>query len=353
MATAERELTIPELAKRAYLTVAQRKELEKSTSETRALLNDPVQRALSEDPEALEKQLQRETEMLELGSPPEYDTQTKNKLLRLLKHIDEEAKSTMLTNSEMERGRPSDQDRYWAWHYGPFSGDQKMLARRNILLILDRDNDEPNFLSITRLRERVDESHRVNAPLYRQNYDEIAWEDHLEEDLIRDMDDREWQTFLELKILEWSKPSICKELSWSARQYEAALKRLRDSRYLAAQEREREESLAFEKELEQIEAVRGPAWMDTDEDAEPAKPWPLNELEELGITQTLACSAIGASKPSFIKWAKSGKWPRIQEVRLRKFLRKERALRFPESEPASDLVDAEPDSARSSEPEEL
>lgn len=317
----DKQLTIPELAKRAFLNVQQRRELEKSTQDTRAVLDNPALLAQAADEEALQKQYERETAMLESGSPPEYDSHTRNKLFRLLKHIDAEAKSTMLTHTEMERGRPSDIDRYFSWHYGPQSGDQMMLARRNILLLLDRDNDEPNFLSITRLREQVDEAHRVNSPMYRMNFDEIKWEEHIEDNLIRDMDPREWQTFLELKLLEWTKPSICKELAWTTKQYEAALEKLRQSRFTAQQE---QEELRVFQELAAERAAQGvPAWLQKAIEPE-TQGWPLEELKALGISQEAACKALRISQTTLHKYVKYDDWPRIFRARMVNFLERAR-----------------------------
>lgn len=304
MVVPEQSLTVAELAKQNYLRPEQRQDLERSASEIGNILSDPHLRAVA-DEEALQTQLNRERELLESGTPPEYDTATKNKLFRLGQKLESDIQSTMLTPSEMERPTPGNIDKYMRWHYGSFNGDQKMAALRTIKQILDPCNNEPNFLSIAGLREGIDESHRVNLPVYRDNYDKIQWEEVVEDNLIRDMDPQEYQTFLELKLLDWSKAGICKELNWSTRQYEAALLKLRDAHGIKPVvdplTSDEKTNLLGKDVIKEEEAAAKYTFM--------PKEWPKTHIQELGLSIMGFSKEADVPNPRFYQYAREGRWP--------------------------------------------
>ena len=221
-ATAE-ELTVDSLAEKRYLRVGQRQELEQSTQDIRAALQNPDREALI-DPGTLHKQLRDFDKMLASGTPPEYDGSSKNKVNRIRVHLEEQLQNGMLTFTEMERGRPDDVDKYHAYHK---VNTKLSLAWKNCCIILDRNNGEYNFLSISRLRT---DTVRGDPRAFKKNWDNIAWNKIIEEDLERDLGDEAYLEFLELKVVEWAKPNICKKLQWTPEMYEAAMQRLRDSK---------------------------------------------------------------------------------------------------------------------------
>jgi hypothetical protein len=308
MPVSERELTIPVLAEQNYLRYDQRQELERSSSAVREVLDNPAMRAEAErdgaDLESMEQQYHREREMLERGTPPSYDSQTKNKLNRVRRHLEEEMVSTALSRDEMERGTPENVDKYFQWHYGQYNGDQKMRAYRTILQILDPNNGEPNFLSLSRLRAKVGQSPRRNLPAFRDNFDEIKWEEVLEEDLIRDMDNDEYQKFLELRLLDWTRPSICKELSWTAKQYEAAMERVRNSRGIRSRrvEPEPEPEAQPEAQLRPYDPI-------LDKEVERVPGWPREEIKILGMTNAEFIRQSGIRQEYFYKYSHDDSWP--------------------------------------------
>jgi len=304
MLVSEQSLTVPELAKQTYLRPEQRQDLERSRAEIHAILSDPHLRAVA-DEEALQKQLDRETELLERGTPPEYDTQTKNKLFRSAKVLEADIQSTMLTRDEMERPIPSNIDKYMRWHYGPYNGDQKMAALRTIKQILDPNNAEPHFLSLAGIRDGVDENHRVNLPVYRDNYEKIQWEEVVEENLIRDMDTQEYQKFLEFKVLDWSKVSICKEMSWSSKQYEAALIKLRIAHGMTP-------VVESTKTNEPFDDAPGTPSGHSD--------WPKSELKAIDVPVTTFCKEWGESTGHFYDYIRKGEWPERSRINAVKAL---------------------------------
>lgn len=343
MPVSERELTIPVLAEQNYLRVEQRQELERSTSAVREVLDNPAMRAEAErdgaDLESMEQQYHRELDMLERSSPPSYDNQTKNKLNRVRRHLEEEIVSTALSRDEMKHGTPENVDKYFQWHYGQYNGDQKMRAYRTILQILDPNNGEPNFLSLSRLRAKVGQTPRRNLPAFRDGFDEIKWEEVVEENLIKDMDSEEYQTFLELKLLDWARPSICKELDWSSAQYEAAMQRLRETRGIR---RKQPVELDTEEDVappEEEEAKLRPYDPILDKEVERIPGWPREELRAIGMSNADFIRQSGIRQEYFYKFSHDDSWPDNYRKTIVDLLGR---LKSEASEPEADTA-AEPD----------
>lgn len=351
MPVSERELTVPELAKQTYLRVEQRQELERSTTAVKEVLDNPAMRAEAErdgaDLEAMEQQYHREIEMLERSTPPRYDAASRNKLNRLRQSLEDDMTSTMLSRDEMERGTPENVDKYFQWHYGQYGGDQKMQAYRTILQILDPANGEPNFLSISRLRAKVGQTPRRNLPAFRDGFDEIKWEEVLEDNLLKDMDPEEYQTFLELKLLDWTRPNICRELDWSTAQYEAAMERLRATRGTRRTQVEPEPELEFDEPKEEMftppvarsktnfaDAFAAPTTASTQEEEPKLRPydpildaervahfgWPREEIAKYGISTAEFIRKWGRQGAYFYKYSKDDSWPDNYRDEVQKLL---------------------------------
>ncbi len=226
-----KELSVDTLASKSYLTVDQRKSLEESIASAEAMLRDPETRAagVAPDVEMLEHQLARERQMLTVGTPPKLDTLSKNRVFQRVQALEEDFAASLPTYEQMQRARPDDIDWHTAWER---FNQEKVRAWQQGLLMLDPDNTEPNFRSIARLRGNT--AQRTDPRKYWQGFDAIAFGKHIEEELIETLDDLAYARFLELKMRQWSKLTICKELEWSAALYDAAEERLR--RVLAHQE---------------------------------------------------------------------------------------------------------------------
>lgn len=220
----DHELTVESLAKKTFMRPEQRQDLQRSIDSQQERLTNPIILELTGgDPEAVRKQVAKETEMLARGAPPKLGSAQLAKVHRLEAMLRERITHAIPTYGMMERARPTDVDHHVAWER---QHKRDVLAWKACLQILDPNNTEPNFLSIARLRS---DTVKGDPRKYTQNFDTIKWAETIEEDLVRDMDDSVYHRFLEYKVLGWSKPSICKELHFSDKMYEAALERLRRS----------------------------------------------------------------------------------------------------------------------------
>lgn len=226
------ELTVDSLAKKTYLRIDQRRDLEQGIRAAKERLEQPMLLELTGgDPDMVRKQLARENAMLDEGTPPQLSSTQTARICRLEQHLRDQIMHAMPTFTMMERARPTDIDHHVAWER---EHKRRVLAWKTCLLMLDPHNTEPNFLSIARLRS---DTVKGDPRRYTQNFDQIKWEEVIEDDLIRDLDDGAYQTFLEYKLLGWSKPSIYKAMAWTPAIYEAAMERLRRSHH-AGQEAE-------------------------------------------------------------------------------------------------------------------
>jgi hypothetical protein len=302
MPSPDRELTVPELAKKAYLRANQRKELEQSTTDLRERLANPALIELSGgDPETLEQQYQREMDMLEQGTPPRYDTQSMNRLARLRKHLEEKFTHSLPTFSQMERAIPSNIDFHTAWEK---QHQQDVLAWKTCLQILDPDESDgsPNFLSIARLRS---DTVKGDPRKYVQNFDFIKWEETLEDELSRDLDDAAYYRFLELKIADWTKPSILKELEWTSKMYEFAMERLRGAAATPTlQDGAAVDTLSQE---EGTTATEEDAQFEVEEELD--EQWPKAAIKRLGMTIRAFTDRLGLVQPRFYQYARDNSWP--------------------------------------------
>lgn len=219
------ELSVPELASKNYLRAEQRNQLEDSIRRTESMLAN-AERSVDvapEDLESLAKQLGREKEMLEAGTPPEYDLNSKRKIYQIKNDLEARFTHVIPTFTQMERARPDDQDFHIAWER---THQQDVLAWKTCLLILDPHNTEPNFLSVSRLRS---DTVKGDPRAFRLGFDNMDWNQEVEADLSATLDDASFYQFLALKSADWAEATICKQLGWSKDLYAVAMRRWRES----------------------------------------------------------------------------------------------------------------------------
>lgn len=220
------ELTVPELAKRSYLVPSQRRQIQESVDHLQFMMRDPETREVAvPNTDRIAANLDKDMRMLQEGTPPEYDSLTKNKLNALRKKLEEQIQRGMPTADMMERSIPNNIDLHIWWER---ENTQRVAAWKAICRTLDPHNDEPNFTNIARLRPSTPPV--GNPRKYWQGFDAISWEDQIEDTLTSELDDEVYHLFLELKLLDWTKAGICKELAFSNEMYEVAMERLRTSR---------------------------------------------------------------------------------------------------------------------------
>jgi hypothetical protein len=318
----ESHLTVEHLAKATYLRPDQRGDLQRSIAEQQERLANPVVFEMAGgDPETVRQQVAKEQAMLAHGTPPQLPSVQLAKVRRLEQHLREQITHALPTYGMMERGRPTDIDHHVAWER---EHKKRVLAWKACLQILDPGNTEPNFLSVARLRG---DTVRGDPRRYTQNFDQIKWDEVIEDDLIRDMDDSAYHHFLELKLLNWSKPNICKELSWSPKMYEAAMERLRQSHQGArtADEDEDDPELNYGAEdaeddealqitLPGTEAVREaashPTRFQPAERVQKPAGWFAEALRELGMSRYKFCKESGLSDSQLRHSDLDGRWTR-------------------------------------------
>lgn len=227
MPVADKELSVAELAKKTYLIPAQRQQIEESVAHLNFMIHDPETREVAvPNTDRLVSNLRREEQMLEEGTPPEYDPLTRNKLNRLRLKLEEDIQRGMPTSDMMEKPTPNNVDLHIWWER---ENVQRVAAWKAICRTLDPHNIEPNFTNIARLRPSTPPS--INPRKYWQNFDAVSWQEGIDQSLYQDeLDDDVYHTFLELKLLDWTKVGICKELALTPALYEAAMQRLRASK---------------------------------------------------------------------------------------------------------------------------
>jgi hypothetical protein len=317
--------SVAELAKKTYLRPGQRREIQQSIdSAEHALRNQEQLRSLGVgiDADMVAKMLARDKETLARGTPSGYEGSTKNQMFRLMKHLERSITYDMPTQEDMERPTPANIDKHMAWEEGH---KPEVLAWRTIRRVLDPDNDRANFTSIETLRTNTPP--KGDPRRYWRNFDHIQWEEEIEEDLVENIDDREYLRFLEMRVLNWAKPNVLRELQWSEGQYAAALERFRRASNVTD---------ADVDNVRRADAVRNEA---TEEPRAAAKPkvkkkprklmdstvWPIPILREMGlvsvapITRLTGIPAIRFTKECLSEKAKG--WSAEERHQLEKALR--------------------------------
>jgi hypothetical protein len=220
------ELTVAGLAKKSYLIPSQRHMIQESVEHLNFMMRDPETREVAvPNTDRLVSNLRKDEQMLAEGTPPEYDSVTKNKLNRLRIRLEEEIQRGMPTADMMEKPTPNNIDLHVWWER---ENVQRVAAWKAICRTLDPHNAEPNFTNIARLRPSTPPA--GNPRKYWQNFDAVSWAEGIEETLLSELDDTIYHLFLELKLLDWTKAGICKELALTPEMYEAAMERLRTSK---------------------------------------------------------------------------------------------------------------------------
>lgn len=348
MALAEQhDLTVQELASKTFLKPDQRRELEQSIEHMEFMLTDRETResGVAPDTEMLEINIRRDKRTLELGTPPDYAVTTKNKLNALRKKIEEDITHAMPSRDMMEDPTPGNIDHHIWWER---INKKRILAWKSVCRILDPHNTEPNFTSIARLRTNTPP--KVDSRRYWHGFENVRWEEQIEENLILDLDDEAYQSFLELKLLDWSKMTICKQLSWSSAMYDAAMTRLHNSKNTRETvEREQEITKSKEEETyrEEVKSMLASAKAKVAEDKS-KKPdpnayrseWPFPELEELGVTMYQFLHPIGLNQMAIHAKLKAGTLSLAERSAMAERLEKMRQLGYT---PSSSEDDTEED----------
>jgi hypothetical protein len=249
--------------------------IEESVEHLNFMMRDPETREVAvPNTDRLMANLRKDEQMLAEGTPPEYDSITKNKLNRLRLKLEEEIQRGMPTADMMERPIPNNIDLHVWWER---ENVQRVAAWKAICRTLDPHNAEPNFTNIARLRPSTPPV--GNPRKYWQNFDAVSWAEGIEETLLHELDDDAYHTFLELKILDWTKASICKELALTPAMYEAAMERLRTSRMA---KRTLEVASEFEEAEEEVPDTEETPKEDPSRKF-PEQPWILERLPNTGM----------------------------------------------------------------------
>jgi len=335
----EHDLSVGELAKKAYLNVDQRHELEQSIVATETMLNETRAGRVEGDVEAMEKHLSRERQMLHTGMPPQLDTQTKNKVFRKVQELEAKFTHALPTYEQMQIPSPNHIDWHVAWER---QHQQDVLAWKTGLLMLDPDNSEPNFRNIARLRGNKVAG--TDPRKYWQGFEAIKFaqtEQQILEDMIATMDDTAYMSFLQLKSANWSKKNILRKLDWSEPMYQAA-----ESRY--------EQALLGLSEDEDSPTPRAAILQEPDvEEAEETEvveeveiAWPLPLIKACGISVNKFLGLAKITGTRFYQYKKTGNWPSDVRKKIEKTLqslqnRQEKTEPVAVTEPVIDIV-AEP-----------
>jgi hypothetical protein len=333
-----RDLSVDSLAEKAYLNLDQRQDLEKSVENTQHMLHEARAGRVDGNIEQMEKQLHRESTMLHNGTPPQLDTLSKNRLLKKVKELEDEFTHSLPTYDQMQKPRPDHVDWHTAWER---KHQRNVLAWKTGLLMLDPNNTEPNFRNIARLRG--DTSMGVDPRKYWAGFDNIKFEEFEEatlKDLIENMDDAAYLTFLQLKMAQWAKPLILKKLDWSKEMYAAA-----EQRYQEAMEALQDETTPVAQTFQ----PGIPEIPEEEEDGEenPAEKWPTPLITALNMPISRFLREAKISAPLFYKARKTQEWPpamkKAIETTLQRLQSAQQAVAEPESvsEPAT-TIDIEP-----------
>lgn len=286
--------SIQSLARMVLFSPMQRQKIETSIAHNEYLLNSPEMRGaihVAPDTELLTFNIERDRAMLQSGTAPEYDPATKNKLFALGNAIVDRLKSDedFLTHDEMERPLQHNVTRLRRWEQ---RNKQHFLALKTIRRILDGANDDPDFTSIVQFRK--DTPPLGNPRKYWTGFDNVEWTKNVEEQLAEEIPEDLYARFLELKVLDWAKLTIMKELEMSPVVFDAC-----QARFARMRQGLRERGAA---NLAQDDFVPAPT-KPQDRSKTPAavaaravgmplipvredKPrhWPMSELTSIGVT---------------------------------------------------------------------
>src|SRR6266851_1456342 len=335
----EHDLSVGELAKKAYFNVDQRKELELSIDTTQTMLNETRAGRVQGEVEAMEKHLLRERQMLATGTPPQLDTQTKNKVFRKVQELETKFTHALPTYEQMQIPSPNHIDWHVAWER---QHQQDVLAWKTGLLMLDPDNSEPNFRNIARLRGNKIAG--TDPRKYWQGFEAIKFaqtEQQILEDMIATMDDAAYMSFLQLKSANWSKKNILRKLDWSEPMYEAAESRYEQAiRKLSEDEDSPTPRAAILPELD-VEEVE-----ETEVVEEVEKGWPIPLIKSYGLSVNKFVGLAKINPGRFYNPTKTQKWPVDVKKKIEKTLQslqkhQEETEPVAVTEPVIDIV-AEP-----------
>jgi len=159
----------------------------------------------------------------EITPPENVPPLVKNRLYGRLKELDELIKYDMPTHDMMWKDIPGNVEHHMAWEE---KNKKYILERRNILYLLDPQNDGDHFTTVEMLRSNTPP--KGDPRKFFSNYDYIKWEEEAEA-AVRTLDDDIYYRFLELKCAGWAGATICKELNWDKDVYEQAMSRWRKS----------------------------------------------------------------------------------------------------------------------------
>ena len=230
----ESVLTAEHLAKQVYLAPQKREQIKGNIQALEWALRGrsmyggmdmprdvPIMGYTPPEPEILRESVARDRALLEASTPPNLSNLEKNRLYRRLKDLDAAITHDMPTYDMMEVAHMNNVEHHMAWEKAHKKG---ILERRNILRILDPENDSPFFTSVEQLRTATPP--KGNPRRYSQAFDYIEFQEQTEEEL-QVIDDTSYGHFLELKCAGWAEATICKEMNWPKELYNVAMKRWR------------------------------------------------------------------------------------------------------------------------------
>lgn len=279
--------SIQTLARQVYFSPMQRQKIERSIAHNEHLLSSPDMRGaihVAPDTELLTFNIDRDKAMLAAGVSPEYDHTTRNKLHALGGAIIDRiaADEDFLTHDEMERPFQSNVTRLRRFE----SRNKKhILALKTIRRILDPLNDDPDFTSIAQFRK--DTMPLGNPRKYWTGFDNVQWTESVEDTLAAQIPGDVYARFLELKMLNWSRSTIMRELSMSVKIFNACQARLLQS-----------QGQSQEQETEETETARGDDFV----------PEPTPPRDRTGTPEDVAARAVGVPRVP-VKEDKPRNWP--------------------------------------------
>lgn len=240
------------MARKTYLKPNQRQELNESIARNEAALlgyapNGQPMPAVpgiqAPDAAMLRENISRDRAMLEAGTPPTLtELQIRKRILRV-QELDTDIKRGMPSIDQMWRPLAPHVDACIAHSR---HNKTRILARKSLLSEIDPGNEEPNFRSVELLR--TNDPPTVDLRQYWRNADLIQWKKDAELLQEQEIGEETFARFCMLKLADWAKVSIRRELALSEIQYEQAMKRAREMKAQAPQPAQEEHP--SEEELE-------------------------------------------------------------------------------------------------------
>lgn len=135
-----------------YLTVKERAQRETEKREIDSTLAQPTWARKDLLPSRLERMNKRKLSLdrdLKENAPPIVSGETKDHLVKRLNDLNEEIRVGMPSHEVMRRNPPGAVGMHDRWQAASKS---KVIERKNILKVLDRDNEDPDYLSVEMLR---------------------------------------------------------------------------------------------------------------------------------------------------------------------------------------------------------